>query len=128
MGSTTQPVPVRLTEDERILFASVAKTHGYRSASALHKKLVRECINGIPHFEGDQLQALREVARSLDATGRLLNQMAAAMNSGKLPSADHVESVVTRAKDDYREAAGLVRELISSSRERAVMLLEQRNV
>lgn len=123
MRNPTRPVPVRLTEDEHKQFSELAARHSYPSASALHKQLVRECINGVPHVEGERLQQLREVARSLDSTGRLLNQIAAAMNSGKQPSPEHVARVVEAARADYRDAAKLVREIISISRERAVMLL-----
>lgn len=84
VNNKSETLHVRLTEDEHIAFKKCADELGVKRSELL-RKMVRELVNQpYPDLLHDEQSMLRVVIRYLAGISRNLNQIAAAINTGKL--------------------------------------------
>lgn len=84
MGNKSETLHVRLTEDEQLAFQKYIDKVGV-NRSVLLRKMVRELVNyPYPDLLKDEQSMIRVVIRYLAGISRNLNQITAAINTGKL--------------------------------------------
>jgi len=82
MPNKTTMLHVRLTEEEAEAFKRLAGSVGENRARLL-RKMIRESVNGIPDLLHDEQSLLMVAIRQLVGIAHNLNQITAAMHSGK---------------------------------------------
>lgn len=113
----TQPVSVRLAPDERQALLDLAASHEL-SVNQLLTVLVRAAVApGAPALRPD-LKEMVETRTALDSVGRNLNQVARAINMGKLQNLSIDAGLLREAITKTQDVAKAVGRLISSQRER----------
>jgi len=103
---------IRLSEEEDQAIVFLARSFGEENRSRIIRKMIREAIGQGPDLLKDDLKGFREAVRELAAVGRNINQIARALNAGRVPNApwdakllQDVEDRITRLK---RELADIV--------------------
>ncbi|MCP3670359.1 MAG: hypothetical protein GY814_07980 [Gammaproteobacteria bacterium] len=74
-------VSTRITQGEAERLGKILAAE-QKTASVLLLALIRARLNKAPHFSKDELAALREATRQLQAVGRNLNQVVKAIHAG----------------------------------------------
>ncbi len=83
MMNKTESLYVRLTQEEGEAFKHFAEGLGETRARVL-QKMIRESINGVPELLYDKQSSLMPAIRKLVGIADNLNQITAAMHSGKI--------------------------------------------
>lgn len=82
MMNKTESVYVRLTQEESKAFKHFAEGLGKTRAQVL-RKMIRDSVNEVPELMYDQQSLLMPTIRKLVEVARNLNQITAAIHSGK---------------------------------------------
>lgn len=113
----TQSVSLRLSSDERTALKELAERNEI-SVNQLLKMLVRAAVApGAPATKQDMTE-LAQARQALDACGRNLNQVARALNQGKVQNVVIDDALLTDAIEKTQGVAKAIGRLISTHRER----------
>ncbi len=119
MTNKTRVLHVRVTENENEAFKYFAEGLGETRARIL-RKMIRESINGVPDLLHDERSLLMVAIRQLVGIANNLNQITAAMHSGKnYRSVD--EHYITEIKKHIFDVKTALEDPIKKTKTRWVM-------
>lgn len=117
----TRVLQLRVTDAEQSALASLAESRGV-STSEYHRRLLREAISCGAEFFPDDVLELQKLRRQVRAVGKNVNQIAKALNTGKVaPDQVRLDSVAA-AGEQTKAVADKLALMIDDARDRRVRL------